>query len=166
LSTGLASYEELQEALAVLAEYLVGELRPARLRLLAGRVVAVRSLTNGATFIDLFEELTKRWGFLPHSAFNVAMRVFRSGGFTKDVIYLRGLVQLLERLKSGQRVEELYLGKMAPAHLPLMKQFCERGIVQAMPLVPRYLEDQLAQKRLGLLKKGISVVDLVERPQL
>ncbi|NIQ16470.1 MAG: DUF1704 domain-containing protein, partial [Candidatus Dadabacteria bacterium] len=41
LCIGLSGYEELQEGLAVLAEYLVGGLSKPRLRLLAGRVVAV-----------------------------------------------------------------------------------------------------------------------------
>jgi uncharacterized protein (TIGR02421 family) len=166
LATGLASYEELQEALAVLAEYLVGELHPARLRLLAGRVIAVRSLTNGANFIDAFRELTLRWGFSERSAFTIAMRVFRSGGLTKDVIYLRGLVQLLERLRAGDGVEELYVGKIAPAHVGLMRQLSERGVIRPIPLIPRYLREERAQQRLELVRNGVSILDLVERPQL
>ena len=39
LATGLAGHDELQEGLAVLAEYLVDGLTPARLRTLAGRVM-------------------------------------------------------------------------------------------------------------------------------
>ena len=40
--TGLPDYEELQEGLAVLAEYLVGGLTVPRLRMLAGRVLAAQ----------------------------------------------------------------------------------------------------------------------------
>src|SRR5690606_13217513 len=43
LSTGLAGYDELQEGLAVLAEYLAGGMTAPRLRVLAARVLAVDS---------------------------------------------------------------------------------------------------------------------------
>ena len=39
------------------------------------------------------------------------MRVFRSGGMTKDAIYLRGLVELLEHLGAGGSLDPLWLGK-------------------------------------------------------
>ena len=42
LATGLAEYDEFQEGLGILAEYLVDGLTPARMRVLAGRVVAAR----------------------------------------------------------------------------------------------------------------------------
>lgn len=54
MHVGLAGYEELQEGLAVLSEFLVGGLSRARLRQLAGRVVAVHSVIGGAGFIDTF----------------------------------------------------------------------------------------------------------------
>jgi uncharacterized protein (TIGR02421 family) len=47
LCMGLADYQELQEGLAVLAEYLGGVLSPARLRILAARVLAAESLIQG-----------------------------------------------------------------------------------------------------------------------
>src|SRR5690606_8286712 len=46
LSNGFADYDELQEGLAVLAEYLVGGLTKERMRLLAARVLAAHSLTE------------------------------------------------------------------------------------------------------------------------
>ena len=42
--TGMADYESMQEGLAVLAEYLVGGLSRPRMRMLAGRVIAVQSI--------------------------------------------------------------------------------------------------------------------------
>jgi uncharacterized protein (TIGR02421 family) len=44
LTIGLPGYDETQEGLAVLAEYLSGGLDPRRLRVLAGRVIAVSKL--------------------------------------------------------------------------------------------------------------------------
>jgi uncharacterized protein (TIGR02421 family) len=57
LTTGLPGYDETQEGLAVLAEYLVGGLDPRRLRVLAGRVVAIDKMLGGAGFLDIFETL-------------------------------------------------------------------------------------------------------------
>ena len=96
--------DALQEGLAVLAEYLVVGLSRPRLRLLAGRVVAVRYLLDGASFVDTFRELSLTHGFANPVAFTIAVRTFRSGGFTKDAVYLRGLrkgatpIDLLKRM--------------------------------------------------------------------
>ena len=50
LTVGLPGYDETQEGLAVLAEYLVGGLDPRRLRVLAARVVAIDRMLDGAEF--------------------------------------------------------------------------------------------------------------------
>src|SRR5690606_17407786 len=95
LATGLAGYEELQEGLAVLSEHLVDGLDTSRLRLLAARVVAVRSVIDGADFVETYRLLAEEHDVDPTTAFTVAMRVHRGGGLTKDAVYLRGLVRLL-----------------------------------------------------------------------
>src|SRR5690606_14676278 len=58
---GVPGYEKLQEGLAVLAEYMVGELTNDRLRVLAGRVVAVHHMLAGNNFIDTFEIGRASW---------------------------------------------------------------------------------------------------------
>ena len=100
LGTGLAGYDETQEGLAVLAEVAVGGLTPARLRTLAARVVVVHDMLHGASFTECHERLVEA-GIPSGSAFTTVMRVFRSGGLTKDAIYLRGLVDLLAHLNGG-----------------------------------------------------------------
>jgi len=47
----------------VLSEYLVGGLSPARMRQLAARVVTVRQLTDGASFVDTFRVLDQTFEF-------------------------------------------------------------------------------------------------------
>ena len=59
LTIGLPGYDETQEGLAVLAEYLTGGLDPRRLRVLAARVVAIAELLDGA---DLPGDLRARFG--------------------------------------------------------------------------------------------------------
>ena len=113
LHTGLAGYDSLQEGIAVLSEYLVGGLSKPRLRLLAARVWAVHMMLEGATFVDTFRALTKDHGFSQRIAYTVTMRVYRGGGFTKDAVYLRGLVEILDYLGQGGTLEPLFVGKIA-----------------------------------------------------
>ncbi len=162
LAIGLAGYEELQEGLAVIAEYLAGGLTARRLRLLAGRVFAVKSLTNGASFLETFRSLRER-GFSGRNAFSIATRVFRGGGLTKDLIYLRGLVKLLEYFRRGKPIETLFVGKVAAHHTRLLCELEQRKLLRSAPLKPRFLQGGPAETRLRLLRNGLSVFDLIAR---
>ena len=95
LAGGLPGYDALQEGTALMAEYLVGGFLPSRLRYLAARVVAARSVEQGADFVETFRLLDDEHNYSKRSAWNITMRLHRGGGFTKDAVYLRGLVQLL-----------------------------------------------------------------------
>lgn len=161
LYCGLPNYEELQEGLAVLAEYLAGGLSLPRLRLLAGRVMAVSHLVDGATFIDVYRELNKTYRFEQKAAFTIAMRIFRSGGFTKDAVYLRGLLGLLEYFSNDGDLEPLLLGKFSLDHLPIVKELKWCKVLVPPTLLPRYMNDAKGQERLGRLRQGLSVLDLV-----
>jgi uncharacterized protein (TIGR02421 family) len=162
LYSGLAGYEELQEGLAVLSEYLVGGLSRTRMSQLAARVVAVRHLADGATFVDTFRELTRDFGFAKRPAYNVTMRVFRGGGLTKDAVYLRGLVAILAYVQSGGDLNPLLVGKMAVEHIPIIKELQYRKVLQPAPITPRYMRDADALARLEKLRnEKLSLVDLV-----
>src|SRR5699024_6012432 len=115
--TGLAHYEGIQEGLGVFAEWAVGGLTPARLRLLAGRVVAVDAMTRGADFVDVYRLLRNQLGFERYSAFDITARVFRSGGLAKDAIYLEGFLAVIDRVASGASLDPFWLGKIAPQHV-------------------------------------------------
>ena len=91
LYVGLPGYDETQEALAVFSEYLCGELPGSRLRLLAARVLAAYQMTQGASFIEVYSWLTKEYNFSRPTAFSITLRVFRGGGLTKDIVYLKGI---------------------------------------------------------------------------
>ena len=159
LSLGLAGYDEAQEALGVLAEHLSGGLKPRRLRILALRVIAAQSVTDGNTFRQTFEILKGR-GTDRQTAFTTALRAHRSGGMTKDALYLRGLERLLGYLREGGRLDTLLLGKMSLEYEPLVVDLLERGVLVEPPLRPRFLESADAQARLAEIRAGASVVEL------
>jgi uncharacterized protein (TIGR02421 family) len=158
----MANYEPLQEGLAVLAEYLVGGLDQNRLRLLAGRVLAIHYLTSGADFVETFRELNQCWGFYRYPAFNITMRVYRGGGYTKDAVYLGGLVQVLGYLASGGDIEPLYLGKIALEHLSFIEELRWRKILKPVTMRPLFLDHPDAKERLGRLRKGCALLDLIK----
>jgi uncharacterized protein (TIGR02421 family) len=162
LHTGLAGYDALQEGLAVLSEYLVGGLSRPRLRLLAGRVVAARCLLDGATFIDTFRQLRHTYGFPNRTAYTMTLRTYRSGGLTKDAVYLRGLRQLLDYIADGGSVEPLLMGKIATQHIPIVKELRWRRVLVPPPLAPRYMNQPDSLLRLERLRRGASVHDLLE----
>lgn len=163
LYSGLAGYEELQEGLAVLAEYLVGGLSRSRMRLLAARVLAVRHLIAGATFIETFRLLNHTHGFDQRTAFIITMRVYRGGGLTKDATYLRGLVRLTDYLKRGGAFEPLLIGKIAENHVPIVRELLWRQVLKSPPLRPRYLDDPRFPEKLRRLRDGLTVIDLVKK---
>jgi uncharacterized protein (TIGR02421 family) len=161
LKSGLAGYEELQEGLGVLAEYLVSGMTPGRLRILAARVLAAKALLDGAGFIDTFRLLC-RYGFQRRAAFQITVRIYRGGGFIKDYIYLRGLAQLLDYLAQGEPLERLFVGKIALDHLHIINELESRGVIRPPRLLPRYLEREASQRRLALLRRGKKLVDLLD----
>ncbi len=164
LHTGLSGYDEMQEGLAVLSEYLCGGISKARLRVLAARVVAVSMLCDGADFIELFSVLSGKYNFGEKSAFTIATRVFRGGGLTKDAVYLRGLVGILEYLHGEGALEPLFIGKIAVEHIPLVEELQWRGILKPPPLWPRYLEEESAKARLKEIReKRLGILDLIEK---
>jgi uncharacterized protein (TIGR02421 family) len=160
LASGLAGHDETQEGLAVLAEHLVGGLTPARLRQLAARVVAVHLMLEGVPFADVHATLVRDG--IPHvQAFVTTVRAFRSGGLTKDAVYLRGLVELVDHLAAGGDLDTLLLGKMPLTAAPLVGELRDRGVLHDPLLRPRYLDDPRARRRLAGLADVQSPIELI-----
>ena len=97
------------------------------------------------------------------SSIEIALRVFRGGGFTKDAIYLRGLQTLLDYLARGEPLEMLFVGTFAFNHIPLVRQLLEREILQPPALTPHHLRLQEAQDRLRDLKQVQELHGLLPR---
>ncbi|MBJ3786839.1 flavohemoglobin expression-modulating QEGLA motif protein [Devosia sediminis] len=158
---GLAGYEGAQEGLAVLAEYLAGGMTVPRLRLIAGRVLAVSAMLDGASFVDVYASLTRDHGFSDRTAFTLALRVYRGGGLAKDAIYLRGLLELLRHLEGGGSLDPFWLGKIAAGHIGVMQELTTRGLLKPPVVTPQFLSIKGADQRLDRLRSGLSPIDLV-----
>jgi uncharacterized protein (TIGR02421 family) len=159
--SGMQDYEATQEGLAVLAEYFVGNLQSGRLRTIAGRVIAVDALVRGADFRQVFNLLNKDWDFSSEQAFQISMRVFRGGGFTKDTVYLRGLLDVLEYVKNDGDYMLLFVGKIGLQHLPFVQELRWRKLLKVAQVKPNYLGFKDFDNRMALLKRSASLLDLV-----
>ncbi len=162
LTIGLPGYDETQEGLALISEYLVGGLDPRRLRVLAARVVAVGRMLDGADFPEIFDDLHTRHGLPPRTAWATAIRVVVGGGSVRDAIYLRGISRILEELAEGLDLDLLFVGKLALDHVPLVQDLLERGVIEPPWVRPRWLDVPGAVERLERLRGGATVTDLYE----
>jgi hypothetical protein len=136
---GLGGYLETEEGLAVYNEEQFGLLDNTVLRNYAGRVVAVSSATK-SSFSDVVEHLQQH--FLKKQAVTLALRAKRGlsngdmpGGFTKDMVYLKGYLALKKHEAAGGDFKPLYVGKVGLQHLKLLEK---------LPLVePKYMPELL-----------------------
>ena len=94
-------------------------------------------------------------------AFDVALRVHRSGGLAKDAIYLRGLLAVLEHLRQGLSLDPFWMGKVAEAHLPAIADLEARGLLKPPPVPPAFLSLPGAPERLAAARGGLAPIDLV-----
>ena len=159
LHVGLNGYEEMQEGLAIIAEYLSDSLSINRLRVLSARVIAVDSIIKGADFIEVFR-LLRNYGFEEKDSFMIATRVFRGGGFVKDAIYLRGFLRLLEIFRDIDDIYLLYTGKYSFEHIPFIKELVLRGVVYKPAVMPKYIIKN--DKKLQRLKTGLNIDTIIK----
>jgi uncharacterized protein (TIGR02421 family) len=112
-----------QEGLATIAELITGSMDLSRLRRLALRIIAVKHVVEGADFVEVFRYFLRAGQSEDESARSAA-RVFRGGNphgriaFTKDVVYLHGLIGVhtfLRRAIFDSRIElipRLFAGRL------------------------------------------------------
>jgi len=157
---GVPGYEELQEGLAVFSEYLTNGLTPNRLRTIAARVIAVQQMVSGSSFIDTFYLLVDKYQFSNKAAFTIVMRVYRGGGLTKDAVYLKGLLNIIDYLKKGKSLEPLLIGKIRQSYIPVVQELIHRQILTAIPIRPRYLDEKYLSK-IENIRSGGNVFNLI-----
>ena len=89
------------------------------------------------------------------------MRVYRGGGLTKDALYLKGIIELLNYIKEGNEVDLLMMGKIRKDYLPIIKDLLQRGVLIPPAIIPRYMSVDYKPKWQEVTQKG-SIFKLVE----
>jgi len=163
LKAGLADYDTMQEGIAVMAEFLCGSLTPNRLRTLAGRVIAGDALMKGCDFKDMFDLLKNTYGFSKDRAFNIVSRMFQGGGFLKDIVYLKGFVQLRHYLNSGGDLEVLLAGKFALHHVNIIKELIDREVLIPPTIKPRYLQMDCYKDQMKEITAGTYLAQMIKK---
>jgi uncharacterized protein (TIGR02421 family) len=158
LSTWAPRTTFLQEGLAVLTELITGCMTHERWSKVMLRHLATTMAERGSNIQDVY-------AFLRHhemeelDAFKLSLRVFRGvpleGGmaFTKELLYLHGMVQLLYHLEFYQKdLKSLWVGKLSfEEHMMLMNHPTD---MQAnLRYYPMGLEDPLVKMRLKKLQE-------------
>lgn len=161
LSVGLTDYDTLQEGLAVMSEYFVGGLTANRMRTLAGRVVAAAARMHGGDFQQIFRLLYDDYNFTPQRSFNITSRIMQGGGFTKDISYFKGLLQVREHLINGGELQPLLTGKFALEHMPIITELQDRRVLKPVDLVPRYLNTEETKDRLTKIREGLALSQMI-----
>jgi uncharacterized protein (TIGR02421 family) len=160
-----------QEGLATLMEVMTNSIYPMRGRAIYDRVIAIDMVEDGADFIDVYRFYLLE-GFSEDAAFRNAKRVFRGshvrGGapFTKDLAYMRGLIENLSFLAAAVRAGKtemipfLFCGKLHVDDVPLLyRRHLEGGLVEAPTLLPPQFRD------MDILFKWISSAPLINQIQ-
>jgi uncharacterized protein (TIGR02421 family) len=152
LSANHAGTTCTQEGLAVFAEMISGALDPHRFLRLAHRVVAIHRALEGADFLDVYRY------FLEHSsdrveAYESASRIFRGGlveggaPFTKDMVYLDGLVRVHVFMRAGidtgriDCMRMLFAGKLDVADIAAVMELHGMGLCKEPRFVPPWVSD-------------------------
>lgn len=148
----------LQEGLAILTELITGYMTKERWHKIQLRHLATSMAEEGSHIKDVY-------GFLRHhglpglDALKLALRVFRGvpldGGmaFTKELLYLHGLIQLLHQLEHFQAdLKTFWVGKISFEEHNLLSSEWPK-LQQHLTYYPHQLEDAIVKERLLNLQK-------------
>lgn len=141
---GLPVNTMTQEGLAVLAEFMSGNITLRRLKKFALRVITVDLMCSGADFIECFNILLNDYDVEPSEAFNVVTRVFRGGGFTKDYLYLSGFVKILRFWEQQHDLTPLLIGKTSLSFYNTIEEMIGREMIS----MPKYITKSFIQPNL------------------
>lgn len=152
LSKGPPRTAATQEGLAALLEILTMVSYPSRARRLNDRVLAIEKAEDGASFADVFEWFRTE-GYEEEVCFWSTQRIFRGGvtdggsPFTKDIVYMKGLVSNYNFLQSAiaagrpELIRWLFVGKVALEDIPVLAERAHEGVVRPPRYVPGLFDD-------------------------
>jgi len=126
---GLPVNTMTQEGLAILSEYLSGNITLKRLKKLAQRVVVTDMMCSGANFIECYNYLVNQQAVSANDAYTIVTRIFRGGGFTKDYLYLSGFEKILKMWNSDIDLSPLLVGKTSMDFYGTINEMIEREMI-------------------------------------
>ena len=154
-----------QEGIATVAELATRAIDITRLRRIALRIRAIDMAIEGADFVQVFRFFLER-GQSEEESVRSAMRVYRGGdvrgrwAFTKDVVYLQGLVAVHMFLRKAIAtdkpflVERLFAGRMAMSDVFLLEEVLRRRHDRDADLRPRVGPQPARPRRLPRVHRG------------
>ena len=143
---------EIQEGLAVFAEIITGAMDPRRFKRLSGRVLAIQMAVDGADFKEVYDFFVDRIDG-PSQAYDNARRVMRGGlieggaPFTKDMVYLNGLLRVhnfmrtVVRMNRADLIRMLFVGKMDIEDVPALSQLAYQKRLAGPKYMPPWVSD-------------------------
>lgn len=152
LGLGAPRTTRTQEGIAVLAELITNSIDLNRLRRVALRVIAVKMALDGADFIELFKFFHDA-GQSEQESVKSAQRIFRGGSvkggvvFTKDAVYLQGLIEVHTFLRVAIRdnkpnlVRNLFAGRLTMADALRLDPLFQQGWLIPPVYIPLWASD-------------------------
>ena len=152
LAASHAGTTKTQEGLAVFAEFITGSMDIDRMHRLADRVLAIQMAIDGADFLDVYNYFLERIGH-SEQAYENTRRVFRGGTltggspFTKDIVYLDGLLRVHNFLRSIVATKRtdvlrmLFCGKLDIEDIPVLSELASMGLCQPAKYLPPWASD-------------------------
>lgn len=155
LGLGAPRTTTTQEGLATFAEMITNTMDLARLRRLALRVIAIDMALDGADFIEVFRYFHDQGQNL-YESFHSTARIFRGGDvrggvvFTKDSVYLQGLLQvhafLLKAIESRrpELLHHLFAGRLTLADTLELSPWFDSGALRDPLYEPPWVDNRAA----------------------
>jgi len=140
-----------QEGLAVFAEQITGSIDIERMKRISLRIEAVAMALDGADFLEVFHYF-RAAGQNDADSFTSAQRVFRgvppTGGsaFTKDTVYLRGLISVHTffrwAMSHGKLLlcRRLFAGKMTLGDVQRLEPLFDQGVLVPPRWMPQWIK--------------------------
>lgn len=151
--------DTIQEGLAALTEILSGAIYPMRAKKIVDRVIAINMAEHGANFNEIYHWHLGRNNQDPERAYIETSRVFHggvvSGGapFTRDIIYLKGIILVLKfisvALKNNrpELIPFLFVGNLRLTDIPSLYAISKQPgeLIKPPEFYPKYFREENAE---------------------
>jgi uncharacterized protein (TIGR02421 family) len=152
LSLGAPRTTRTQEGIAVLAELMTLSLDVIRLRRIALRIKAIAMALDGADFIEIFKSFLDA-GQTEEESYQSTVRCFRGGDvcgktiFTKDTVYLKGLMEVHAFLATcihenrPELANFMFAGRLSLGDVIELAPYFETGFIDGPYYIPHWAQD-------------------------